>query len=793
MDKFVVRSKKLTVVGVVGDGGDCVICGDGEYGDVTDVGKGSSSSTNCRSHNATSDVTLCTGSKTSVDYNDVTSEALTVINSTKQEHITPNTSCSPPVKVKKGGRKFQDNWIKSFSWIAYDRQKDCVFCSTCCAAASSAAKLALPSASNRDAETIRVFTSDGFSAWHKALERFKGHEKSEVHRASMEVMGHISHGHNIHAKLSACKQQEMKDSRVALLSIISSLRYLESGAIAVRGHTDESSNFIRLLSLRSQDVKELKSWLTRTSYKWLSHDIITELLTIMSHAILRQMSETVKSAQYYSIIVDETCDFSVHEQVSICVRYVDTKLTVHERFFGFYETSCTTAEKLFEIIKDALMRFGFRLTDCRGQCYDGAANMSGALTGVQSQFKAEESRAVYVHCLAHSLNLVVQDTMRQINDVRDFLNVARELITFVRGSPKRLALFESLQAEEDEQCVALRPFCPTRWCLRVVSLKTILTNYDALLTFLEQVRVNDKSDSGAKASGFVHLLTQFKSVFLLHVLITILERVETLNAALQRTTLNFHEGISSIHLCREALIYKRDYGFQQIWDHSVTFAKDNGVDEPEMPRVRKRPRRFDTDSTESVAHVFETPEDMFRPVFIEIADTAISGLNDRFQTSTTNHLNLMEDFVVGKSDGTELCEFYGGNSGDLNKNRLVLHRDMLHDMARAQDVLIDSVGKCLQFLTSDSCSAALTLLPEFAKFMRILLTIPVSSCCAERSFSALRRIKTYLRSTMTQQRLNTAAVMHVNRDITDSLNLEDVADDFIKRSPVRQNTFSMQA
>nr|CAH7756469.1 unnamed protein product [Callosobruchus chinensis] len=46
------------------------------------------------------------------------------------------------------------------------------------------------------------------------------------------------------------------------------------------------------------------------------------------------------------------------------------------------------------------------------------------------------------------------------------------------------------------------------------------------------------------------------------------------------------------------------------------------------------------------------------------------------------------------------------------------------------------------------------MIPEIIKLLKIIMTIPVSTCTAERSFSALRRIKTYLRSTMTQQRLN---------------------------------------
>ena len=42
----------------------------------------------------------------------------------------------------------------------------------------------------------------------------------------------------------------------------------------------------------------------------------------------------------------------------------------------------------------------------------------------------------------------------------------------------------------------------------------------------------------------------------------------------------------------------------------------------------------------------------------------------------------------------------------------------------------------------------LEMVPEFVKVATILAVIPATSCSAERSFSGLRRLKTYLRSTM---------------------------------------------
>jgi hypothetical protein len=57
----------------------------------------------------------------------------------------------------------------------------------------------------------------------------------------------------------------------------------------------------------------------------------------------------------------------------------------------------------------------------------------------------------------------------------------------------------------------------------------------------------------------------------------------------------------------------------------------------------------------------------------------------------------------------------------------------------------------LKSVDEDVSQSPTSIIAEFVKVMKIVLTMPVSTCTAERSFSCLRRLKTYLRSTMTQE------------------------------------------
>ena len=65
------------------------------------------------------------------------------------------------------------------------------------------------------------------------------------------------------------------------------------------------------------------------------------------------------------------------------------------------------------------------------------------------------------------------------------------------------------------------------------------------------------------------------------------------------------------------------------------------------------------------------------------------------------------------------------------------------------------------------------------KVLKLLLVLPATNATSERSFSALRRVKTYLRTTMTQERLNNLMVLHVHNELVDKLEVEKTAEEFI--------------
>ena len=76
---------------------------------------------------------------------------------------------------------------------------------------------------------------------------------------------------------------------------------------------------------------------------------------------------------------------------------------------------------------------------------------------------------------------------------------------------------------------------------------------------------------------------------------------------------------------------------------------------------------------------------------------------------------------------------------------------------------------------------------EIFKLFKIYLSIPVSSAEAERSFSCPKRLKTWLRNSMRQERLYSLAI--INCEGTDNLNYEEVLEKFVSQKDRRMTFF----
>ena len=213
-----------------------------------------------------------------------------------------------------------------------------------------------------------------------------------------------------------------------------------------------------------------------------------ELLQVMSNLVLREMLTEIKSADFYSIMADETSDSSNAEQLVICLRWVDNNLETHEDFVGLYSLSDLRADTMTNAIKDVFLRFDLPFSKLRGHCYDMAAAMAGKKSGVATQIRKLEPRALYTHCYGHALNLACNDSIKHCKLIKDTLDIATEITNLIKESPRRQAIFHRIKSSKhlEKSSPGIRVLCPTRWTVKADTLRSIIDNFETLLDVLEE-------------------------------------------------------------------------------------------------------------------------------------------------------------------------------------------------------------------------------------------------------------------------------------------------------------------
>jgi len=202
-------------------------------------------------------------------------------------------------------------------------------------------------------------------------------------------------------------------------------------------------------------------------------------------------------------------------------------------------------------------------------------------------------------------------------------------------------------------------------------------------------------------------------------------------------------------------------------------------------RVIKRKRFFDEEPKLVDESVNLSPEESFRTsYFLQVMDQALYSLETRFEQfqkyeQTFGFLfdleklkSASEDSLMASCTNLEAALNHGNHSDvigdDLWFELMVLKEALPQDYKRPLEVLNFLKGR-------EECY------PNSWIAYQILLTIPVSVATAERSFSKLKLIKSYLRSTMSQERLNGLAIISIERELVRNLDYDNLIKEFIEK------------
>jgi hypothetical protein len=518
----------------------------------------------------------------------------------------------------------------------------------------------------------------------------------------------------------------------------------------------------------------------------------------MANNVRQQICTSVQQAGFYSILADETKDLSKQEQLSIVVRYVDSNThSIMERFLTFVIASNLSAEHLCKYNTTHFMLYNLDVNMIVSQGYDGASVMSGCCSGVQQRVKELVPHAVYVHCHAHCLNLVLVDCVKQNSHAFEFFSLVQSLYVFMSSSKAHVIYLEMQnQLHPDKQTRQLQRLSDTRWACRYLSLDVIASTFDSILATLDSVAEGSDKVKAIEATGLLHQIHSLKFISCLIILHRIMGITKSLSDQLQSREIDLALAANLVNSTSDTLKTLRgDDEWDQMYKQITEMANlhDIEVVQKEPRRHNKRPQRMDDfvsfESSASTGHreSINNSEALKINIYLPVIHHILAEMDRRFTQTNLDIMTSLQACHPSSSNFLEptqlhfLASHYSLNT-DLLANECVLAKRTLSlTQPTNLNSIIDVYHQIIPLETA---------FPTLKKILQIGLTLAVSTAQCERSFSALKRIKTHLRTTMTESRLTDISVLSIENDLSKNICLDDVVTEFEGKDKNRTITLS---
>lgn len=422
----------------------------------------------------------------------------------------------------------------------------------------------------------------------------------------------------------------------------------------------------------------------------------------------------------------------------------------------------------------------------------------GSYSGVQSRIKEENLLALYVHCYAHILNLCLVDLAKSVPMVRNTFGTLSTLHNFIKASSKRYAIFKKLQesnaenktipdhsnidnqkVQEDLKNIkkkTLKSLSDTRWNCRIEAIKSVLENLETIFQTLLEIESID-THSGSDAASLSRCVKNFEFIFCLHVLREILGLTNVLNLYLQLPKNNYATVKDmAMHTIESLKDYRCDSKFNELWILSKTVCDQNKLDPPKIPRMSKVPNRHGGGAKQAV---YQDVQHYFKiNFFFPLLDLLTNDISNRFSENDLDILQALYDVLCEENPSNDVikkvCTTYSLTEVELKGELSILNK-----MLKKSEIK-DSLENRIDFFKKNNLKGGFE---NYNKCLTIFLSIPTNTASNERSFSSLKKLKTYLRLTMGQTRLSSIATLYIERDR--EVDFDQVINEFDEGAPIR--------
>ena len=707
------------------------------------------------------------------------------------------------------GRRFSAKYFELYIWLEYSCRYDSVYCFACRHFSRNFV---------RQGEILGniAFIDVGIQKWKDLNNLLKQHENSVRRKNSMTAWSNFKNissysSDSIASILDSTRAAAIKENREHIRLLFKVAIYLAKQGLALRGdnESDDSlnkGNYIELLESMSAENLCMQEKLQKRYGHYTSPEIQNDIINIIAECVRNKIRSNM--GPYWTLLVDETRDASRKEQLSFAIRSTSSKESgkIFEKVLGTYHLKEQSAEALTDAIQSAAKDNGLEWKLCMAQCYDGASVMSGSFSGVQARIREFAPHVMYIHCLAHRLNLVLISTIKSIAEVNEFFSTVQELYVFLSTSTPRHELFCEAQREANLEVLELERLVETRWSYwyRSISkvklrLACIINTLDALIT----QRLD--GESAAKAKGLIGVIKADQFIKMLLIMEMLLGKINSLSEELQSSTVCLPAALKLVTSTREELLNCRN---DDIWNRllqdynkmaetiGINLANENDDQRPRAIRISAIPkkltqyfvqtslvkRQLDKNDNDNLQNI-EISTSLKTAVFFEAIDRFVAEIDRRFASPSfliacsTLFDPYHENFLQGSTASTLINHYpYCGVDIIIVESQLEAAKQFLQQL---------SVQPTNMYEVYDALCHLPAAYSEIIKVLNLILTLPVTTATNERIFSNLKRVKTYLRTKCGNERLSDLLVICSSREEVRHLNLDELVDLFARKKTRR--------
>ncbi|XP_060778845.1 zinc finger MYM-type protein 1-like isoform X2 [Neoarius graeffei] len=530
--------------------------------------------------------------------------------------------------------------------------------------------------------------------------------------------------------------EEVTKNRHILSRIIDCVKFCGAFELPLRGSetSDNPGIFHGLVNFVASLDGVLREHLENaTVFNGTSKAVQNELLDSMLAVVKEHIIKEAQSCDFLSIQADEIMDIATQSQLVLVLRYIDAKNNVQERFFEFVPLLAATAESVGMVLKDRLAAIlpKDQKSKLICQAYDGSSVMRGTAGGVQRKIQDVYPNAHYIHSYAHQLSLIMQQATCHISKVRNFFSDLGGFASFFSRSPKRIGVLDKVAARR------LPTSGNIRWNFHSHAIKTVFEHRDDLSQCFESIRYSGDFDPSTvrEAGALAMLLENQDFKFFLQLFHQIMPHVDLLYARLQK------KDIDSAHINVCIQYFQQD--IQNIRDSLHSILEQNGGSRPTKKLRGLNPRDHERIAAEVCDTILGHTRERFSFIAHLVSATLLQG--DRFEQYK---VMFPEDALSSTLKAYPM----------LNGSRLKTELRLIYSKEEFKDC--SGAVNLFQLFMENNLGEVFS---ETVALLKILITTPMITAEAQRCFSTLKRIKTFLRNTMTQERLNALAMLSMEK------------------------------